>query len=246
MGQCMNNSRNYNSWLMALSLLLGLLGLFESALAAPRASDSSAAIKKAQGIIRQLTQEKSALVVEKATWEAEKTAQNAKLTSLETLVKKLQPLEGEVERYKSGLESVKTSLESQLGQQRQREQALQQKHIDVVTKANAIYADNQLLVHAVKEREQWITECGKRNKKLQTFYLEILNKYKEKGVWEQLAELDPLTGIGKVATENVVQDYKYKLQQLKITPFKAAEADQSGSVTGEQDSASAGSEAAKQ
>jgi hypothetical protein len=154
----MNNSRNYHSWLMALSLLLGLLGLFESALAAPRASDSSAAIKKAQGIIRQLTQEKSALVAEKATWEAEKTTQNAKLASLE----------------------------------------------------------------------------------------EILNKYKEKGVWEQLAELDPLTGIGKVATENVVQDYKYKLQQLKITPFKPAEADQSGSVTGEQDSASAGSEAAKQ
>ncbi|MCX7107555.1 MAG: hypothetical protein NTV66_08305 [Methylococcales bacterium] len=242
----MKISRNYLCWLAALSLLLGVLGLFESALAAPRASDSSAAIKKAQGIIRQLTLEKSALVAEKTTWEAEKIAKDSTLSSLEALVKKLQPLEGEVARYKSGLESVKTSLESQLGQQRQREQALQQKHTDVVTKANAIFADNQLLVQAVQEREQWITECGARNKKLQTFYFEILNKYKEKGVWEQLAELDPLTGIGKVATENVVQDYKYKLQQLKITPFKAAETNQSEAVDGEQDFASAGSEAAKQ
>jgi len=246
MGQSMKISRNYLCWLAALSLLLGVLGLFESALAAPRASDSSAAIKKAQGIIRQLTLEKSALVAEKTTWEAEKIAKDSTLSSLEALVKKLQPLEGEVARYKSGLESVKTSLESQLGQQRQREQALQQKHTDVVTKANAIFADNQLLVQAVQEREQWITECGARNKKLQTFYFEILNKYKEKGVWEQLAELDPLTGIGKVATENVVQDYKYKLQQLKITPFKAAETNQSEAVDGEQDFASAGSEAAKQ
>jgi len=246
MGQSMKISRNYLCWLAALSLLLGVLGLFESALAAPRASDSSAAIKKAQGIIRQLTLEKSALVAEKTTWEAEKIAKDSTLSSLEALVKKLQPLEGEVARYKSGLESVKTSLESKLGQQRQREQALQQKHTDVVTKANAIFADNQLLVQAVQEREQWITECGARNKKLQTFYFEILNKYKEKGVWEQLAELDPLTGIGKVATENVVQDYKYKLQQLKITPFKAAETNQSEAVDGEQDFASAGSEAAKQ
>lgn len=246
MGQFMNKSKNPRNSLAALSLLLSLLGIFESALAAPKVSDSSAAIKKAQGIIRQLTQEKSALVAEKANWETEKTAQDAKLASLEALVKKLSPLEGEVERYKSGLESVKTNLELQLSQQRQREQALQQKHTDVVTKANAIYADNQLLVQAVQEREQWITECGTRNKKLQTFYLEILNKYKEKGVWEQLAELDPLTGIGKVATENVVQDYKYKLQQLKITPFKTAEADQSGAIVDAQNSTLGGSEAAKQ
>ena len=197
--------------------------LSPSAWAEPKTSDGSAAVKKAQGMIRQLSQEKIALEAEKATLVTDKTALEAKLAGLEATVKRLQPLESEVEKYKTGLESVKKNLESQLSQQRQREQALQEKHRDVVGKANAIYADNQLLVQAIKEREQWVTQCNTRNKDLQTAYSEVLTQYKEKGLWQQIAELEPLTGIGKVATQTVTEEYKYKLQQLKVSPFEANE-----------------------
>jgi len=73
----------------------------------------------------------------------------------------------------------------------------------------------------VKEREQWIEQCSSRNKELHTVYLDILSKYKTKSVWQELAELEPITGIGKVETDNLVEDYQYKLNQLKITPFQA-------------------------
>jgi chromosome segregation ATPase len=202
-------------------LLLSALGCgYQTAGAEPKTNDGSAAIKKAQGIIRQLTQEKAALEEEKTVLLTEKTAQEAKLNSLDEAVKKLLPLQGEVERYKSGLESVKSTLEAQLSQERQRQQALLQKHNEVVAKAKEIHGDNQVLVQAVQEREQWIEQCGERNKKLRTVNSDILGKYKEKGLWQQLAELDPLTGIGKVETETAVEDYKYKLQQLKTTPFQ--------------------------
>ena len=215
---------------MQKKLKFGLAGLFllatlsfsnQTASAEPKTNDGSAAIKKAQGIIRQLTQEKAALEEEKSALLTEKTAQEAKLGSLDEAVKKLQPLQGEVERYKAGLESVRSTLEAQLSQERQRQQTLLQKHNEVVAKAKEIHADNQLLVQAVQEREQWIEQCGERNKKLNTAYLEIVDKYKEKGLWQQLAELDPITGIGKVETEAAVEDYKFKLKQLKTTPFQA-------------------------
>ena len=239
-------NRPYRHDLMALLLLPGLLGGFGTVLAEPKSNDGSAAIKKAQGIIRQLTQEKAALTEEKATLLTEKTAQDAKLVSLEAAVKKLQPLETEVERYKSGLETVKNDLEAQLSQERQRQQALLQKHNDVVIKAKSIVADNQLLVQAVQEREQWITQCSDRNKKLHTVYLDLLGKYKDKSVWQQLAELDPLTGIGKVATETVLEDYKYKLQQLKITDFQAQSTDQAELAESAPKPAAAGSGEAAQ
>jgi chromosome segregation ATPase len=239
----MINSKSHSRLrLTSLLLLSGMILGLATATAAPKTNDGSAAIKKAQGIIRQLTQEKAALEAEKTALLTEKTTQDAKLSNLEETVKKLQPLPAEVERYKSALESVRSSLEAQLSQEQQRQQALLQKHNDVVTKAKAIYADNQLLVQAVQEREQWIAQCSTRNKELNTAYLELLSKYKDKGVWQQLAELEPLTGIGKVATETVVEDYKYKLQQLKITPFQV----QAEPTKGAPEPAALGSEDANQ
>jgi len=216
-----NSNSHSRLRLTALLLLSGMIFSIETATAAPKTNDGSAAIKKAQGIIRQLTQEKAALAAEKTALLTEKTAQDAKLGSLEENIKKLQPLPAEVERYQSALASVRSALEAQLGQEQQRYQALLQKHNDVVVKAKAIYADNQLLVQAVQEREQWIAQCSTRNQELNTAYLKLLGKYQDKGVWQQLAELEPLTGIGKVKTETVVEAYKYKLQQLKMTPFQA-------------------------
>ena len=203
-------------WLSALLSSCAVIG------AEPKtAGDGGVAIKKAQGLIRQLSQEKTALEAEKAQWLKEKSELDAKLKNLEDTVKKLQPLQAEVVRYKSDLESTRNSLDAQLGQERQQKQALLQKHNDVVVKANAINADNQLLVQAVKEREQWIEHCAKANKELRSVNLEILNKYKEKGFWQELAEQEPLTGLGSIETETFMEDYRYKLQQLKITPFKA-------------------------
>jgi chromosome segregation ATPase len=192
----------------------------------PKTSDGGGAIKKAQGLIRQLSQEKTALEAEKAAWLAEKAGLDAKLKSLEAALAKLQPLAAEIERYKAGLESMKAAYESQqgqLGQERRNQQALVDKYNAVIVKANAIYADNQLLVQAVRERETWIEQCSANTQKLRTAALELIDKYRGKSLLQQLGELEPLTGLGQIETETTVEEYKYQLKQLKITPFKAAE-----------------------
>ncbi|WP_347989125.1 hypothetical protein [Methylomonas sp. AM2-LC] len=207
-----------------LVLIVSLLSAVSVVSAEPKAAgDGGVAIKKAQGLIRQLSQEKSVLEAEKTAWLTEKTALESKLKSREEELKKLEPLPAEVERYKTGLETVKTTLESQLGQERQSRQALLQKHNDMIVKANAINADNQLLVQAVREREQWIEQCSKHNQDLRKVNLDILGKYREKGLLQQIGELEPFTGIGQVETESIIEDYRYKLQQLKITPYKPSQ-----------------------
>lgn len=207
---------------LAVPLFALLLMNMENSRAEPKTSGSDAMLRKAQGIIRQLSQEKSALEAEKTTWLNDKSALEAKVQALTVAVEKLLPLQAEVERYKNGLEAVRTNFEAQLGQERQSRQALLTKHNDVVAKARDIHADNQLLVQAVQEREQWIGECMARNRELQTATQEILARYQDKSLWQQLAELEPVTGIARVETEGVVEDYRYKLQQLKITPFQAS------------------------
>lgn len=206
--------------LPCLLLVLMLAGM-DSGQAAPKTSDGGATIKKAQGIIRLLNQEKSALEAEKAAWLTEKADLESKLSGLESSVKQLKPLQTELEHYKTGLEMLRSNLEGQLSQERQRQQALLKKHNEVVTKARSIRDDNILLVKAVQEREQWIAQTVALNKGLQEVNQQLIGKYKDKGFWQQLAELEPLTGIGRVETENQAEQYRYKLKQLKVTPFEA-------------------------
>ena len=233
------HSSTINFYLPLALFALLLAGIEDGRADAKAPGGGDAMLKKAQGMIRQLSQEKTALEAEKTTWLNDKAALEAKVQALTAAVEKLLPLQAEVERYKSGLEAVRSNLEAQLGQERQSRQALLAKHNDVVAKARDIHANNQLLVQAVQEREQWITDCTTRNRALQSANQEILVKYQEKGVWQQLAELEPLTGIARVETESAVEDYQYKLQQLKITPFQPAAAGDTPTAVSEAEASAA-------
>jgi chromosome segregation ATPase len=196
------------------------------------------ALKKAQGMLRQLSQEKTAL-------EAEKTALEEKLKKLEQEVKKIEPLENEVERHKASLETLKGSndtLETQLQGERTRQKQLLEKQHDIVTKAKQIQSDNQLLVHAVKEREEWIAECGEKNRGMHAVNQELLGRYRDKSFWEKAKELEPFTGIGQVKAENTQQDYKFRLEDLQITAWKEKSREEAQAVEPAKDPTAAGDE----
>jgi hypothetical protein len=196
----------------------------------PKSADAGSAMKKAQGLIRQLSQEKTVLEAEKTAWlaekakvEQEKLAMEAKLKILSMEISKLQSLQAEVVRYKQSMETLKSGYDKQLEQERNKEQNLVQKHNGMIMKANAIFADNQLLVQAVRERETWISQCTISNQKLRTAFSELLDHYRQRdnGFLQQLTELEPLTGLGEMATENTLEEYRYQLKHLQITPFQA-------------------------
>jgi chromosome segregation ATPase len=195
-----------------------VLAIHSTAPAAEPKGDPAAqqALRKAQGMLRDLTQQKTQLETENATLKEQ-------LTKLEADVKRLEPLQGEVERGKVSIESLKSSagaLESRLGQEQEKFSQFAARHKEMVAQAKKIQGDNQLLVAAVKEREQWIGQCGERNRAMLNANQELVGKYKDKGFFDKVAELEPLTGIGRVEAENVEQNYRFKLQDLQMTPFE--------------------------
>lgn len=220
-------------YLPPLCLLLLLAGIETSGAEPKAAAPGGDAIRKAQGLIRQLSQEKQALEAEKTAWQAEKAALESQLKALEQQARQVPALQAQVERYQAGLEAVRGNLEGQLAQQRQREQALVQKHNEVVAKARDIRDDNRLLVQAVQEREQWIAQCASLNRQLRELNQRVVDSYEQKGLWQQLAELEPITGIAKVDSQNRAEEYRYQLQQLKATPFEAGAALPAGQAEAE-------------
>jgi uncharacterized protein (DUF3084 family) len=185
--------------------------------AAPKQNDAAAqALRKAQGMLRQLSEEKAKL-------EAEKKALADEAEKLRGEVARLEPLKGQVEQYRAGLENSRSAngaLQEQLQRSGTRERNLQDKLKTIIAQAKSIQNDNQLLVAAVQEREKWIAQCTENNKALIAANGEMLEQYRNKGFWDELAEMEPITGIGRVETENLTEAYQFKLQDLKMTLFE--------------------------
>ncbi|TAN49951.1 MAG: hypothetical protein EPN21_10375 [Methylococcaceae bacterium] len=199
-------------WRRCIYLLL--LCLSQALPAAPKQeSGAQQALKKAQGVIRQLTDEKRAL-------ETEKSALQEQVNKLEGIAKQVEPLQGELQRHKAGADSLRSAnqaLESQLSGEREQVQGLHRKLQEIVATAKLIQNDNGLLVAAVREREQWIAQCSGKNRQLLETNQALLEQYQNKGVWDSLAELEPVTGIAKVDTQNAVESYQFKLEDLQAT-----------------------------
>jgi hypothetical protein len=105
-----------------------------------------------------------------------------------------------VERVRSDLERYKELL---------------RRYRDATSTLRQAESDNQYLVQAVQEREQWISECRSRNDDLLTANSDLLERYEQ----EARRKLDPVFGLGRVALENEVQDYRFKLEDLQVTEF---------------------------
>lgn len=207
-------ARGHQSWPCCISLLL--LCLAQAAAAEPKQeSGAQQALKKAQGIVRQLSEEKRAL-------ETEKTALLEQVAKLDSVAKQVEPLQSELQRHKAGAESIRQAnqaLAMQLRGEQEKTQGLHRKLQEIVATAKLIQNDNGLLVAAVKEREQWISQCSEKNRQLQEANQALLDKYQDKGFWHSVAELEPFTGIARVETQNTVETYRFKLEDLKATAF---------------------------
>ncbi len=171
-----------------------------------------ATLKKAQGMLRQLSQEKADLEAKLAAAEKE-LAEKKKLSEDKT--KEAEGLQNALKQK----EPVLTALQSNNDVLKTNNDRFRGKLGTVIQQLRDAKKDNILLVNAVKERTQWIDQCTQKNKEFVTLYGKMLEEYQEPDFLENLKTLEPLTGITKVAKENQAQDYRYKLSDLKITPW---------------------------
>ena len=175
---------------------------------APKQNDGAQqALKKAQGVLRKLTEEKATLEQEKADLLKEKDVLQTRLGQLENTVKQLTPLQNEVVAQKNAAEALRStngSLSSQLSDTRENVRQLKAQQQEIIT---------------VKEREKWISQCSEKNQKVIAAADELAKKYDSKSFWQQLSEAEPFTGIGRVEVQNTNQNYQFSLDTLKVTPF---------------------------
>lgn len=181
-------------------------------------------LKKAQGMLRQLSQEKTELEaklmgVEKELEDSKKLL-DTKTKEAEAMANDIKQKEAVVlalqknnEILKSNNEKIKQQYGAQLEQARNRINALDEQ-LQLTSR------DNTLLVGAVKERAVWMEACAKNNKELVEVNATMLENFQNQGFWESVKNVEPLTGITTVAKESLAEKFRYKLDDLKVTQWQ--------------------------
>jgi predicted nucleic acid-binding Zn-ribbon protein len=195
-----------------MKLSASVLALTLSVLAATtQAQDANAqkALQKAQYMLRQVSSEK----VELQTQVDALKQQNDKLTT-------------ELATMKSATGQAQRATEAKYGG------AIEQwKQRDVQT-SDQLTATKQQLKQQIEQRTQLEAQlqkqtsnfsvCYENNKKLYDLNTQLLGHYENKGLGDVLKQKDPFTGIKQVEIENLVQDYRYQLDDLQVQPIESA------------------------
>ena len=182
------------------------------------------ALARAQGLLRQVAQQKADLEAQLTRAKVEKAGQDKKLKStkraLEEKSAELDTATALEARLRRNVSSTSEQLEktrdalAKLGDEHEALQKLQAE-----TEAERARLEQELATTQVN-----LEDSETKNLDLYKANMELLGHYREKGALSALLQREPFTGLRKVEVQNLIQEYEYKMyDSLRETNLEPAQ-----------------------
>jgi cell division septum initiation protein DivIVA len=174
--------------------------------------------------VQQLTAERTALQGDNDKLKKEVEALKAQVTKLEgsqgALERKAQAAEVATARLNNSTSANAEALERSRVQMRDlvekfRETADNLKNVEI--------AKNNVNLE-LKGKEQEVKSCVDRNVGLYELNSEILAKMEDRGFWSSLGSKEPFTRVARTRLENLIDDYRYRVDELRVERKNAEQA----------------------
>ncbi|MEJ2686360.1 MAG: hypothetical protein P8124_03970 [Gammaproteobacteria bacterium] len=192
----------------ALVLCLAVTAFPARAETARRGGDS-AALAKAQYLLKQLSAAKAEL---QAKYDKLKAADVKLKTRNDELSKQLQGREQQLatSRHRNN------SLIDGMKKERQRLVDLAGRWRATLVDLHQTQQEKHRLQRQLAHQENAFQQCEGKNIKLYKANVDLLKRYADKGVMAALLQKDPVTGLQQVKVENILQEYREKLKRLRV------------------------------
>ncbi|MGD8558045.1 MAG: hypothetical protein PVG89_03255 [Gammaproteobacteria bacterium] len=181
-----------------------------------RSSGEAAALQKAQMMMRQMSQEKLALESENQELRNQLNAIEKKITSIKNskqrLAQRLDTSVNIIDRYKENSQALRDRIQ----QDRERMQELIEKFKELIQAFQVVEYEKAQLKESVTKTRKELLSCAENNVKLVDTNKDLLKLYKGKGVWDSLAQAEPIAQLKQVEVENLAQEYENTIHLLKI------------------------------
>lgn len=173
--------------------------------------------------LQQVTAEKAQAQAENAKLKTEVEALKAQLakastalTASEQRAKKAAPLAKDsaaLQETNDALTRTRSQMQELVGKFRETGQILKE-----------VETDRDRLRAQASNQERDLKTCVDRNAGLYLVSDEILRNLENRGVWSSLTQKEPFTQISRTRLENLIDDYRYRVEELRVVDKKSAAA----------------------
>jgi len=166
-------------------------------------------IRRLQQVQRKTEQEKATLQLEKSAVEEQLKASTEKALDFEKSARRSASLAKQKTAQIATLEEQMSELKARLAESEKRNAQgaeSQQKSLAEISRLQTQLAN--------LNKELAASEA--KNLQLYKYSIELMDRYKNKGVWSGVAQMEPFTGLKRVEIENLLDEYRDKLDAQKV------------------------------
>ena len=164
------------------------------------------ALARAQYMIRQINAELNQMKASNVQIKLEK----------QEVDKEYKKLKKKYNKLTKNSDSKSKKLSSKIDNIKQRYIQERDAHLETKKILNEVTKDKNSLSDLSGRKTDKINLCVASNKKLYSINKQILLRYEDKGVWDSLTQAEPFSRLSQVEIENLVDDYQYQIEDLKI------------------------------
>jgi chromosome segregation ATPase len=191
---------------------LGIAALvFAGTAFAQQARDDGAAART-QAMVQQLTTERTQLQTQNADLKKQLDAANAELRKLRDDKSSLERRLSQTEGSLSQATATNTRSVTAAEQQRARMDELLAKFRETAAALGVTELERNELRSSLAARESTLKTCAANNQKLFDTGNEVLDRYEQKGCFASLREGEPFTQNKRVQLQNLVDEYRWRLE----------------------------------
>lgn len=196
---------------MAVLFLAG--SLLPDALAANKDSKERQLLRRVQGQLNEIQQQKTLLEQEKSGLSEQVEELKKKADGLASANARRAALERELEELNKGkadlaekFQETGEALQEMTKKQAEAVQALQHKEQEI-----------KRFEAEVSRQARQVETCEAKNSRLYQINADLMDKYQSKGVFGALLQAEPFTQLKSVEVENLLQEYRDKLDAEKFS-----------------------------
>lgn len=214
------------------TLTLGAVVLCAAGPLAAQQSRDDGASARYQAMVQQLTTERGQLETRNADLKKQLDAANAELKKVRDdktgLERRLASTEGSLSQA-TATNTRSTRLAEQ--QQAKMEELVQQFRMTIETLRETELERNELK-SALAARASTLKTCATNNQKLFDTGVEVLDRYEQKGCFSSLREGEPFTQNKRVQLQNLVDEYRWRLEDQLLPAAVKSAAEAAGAAAG--------------
>jgi len=175
--------------------------------------------------VARVMQQLQQVSADKARLQTENDALKKQLEELKTKASKAGADQAVVQQQKRELETSKAQQKEsadELEKLRDKMQELIGKFRETATQLQAAESDREQLKASIASRERDYKVCVDRNAGMYFLSDEILRRLEDRSLLNHVSEKEPFTRISRTRLENLVDDYRDRIEELRVSRKTAA------------------------